>query len=227
MVGLSDLDFGPGLEIQKCVRDRFGSMINFSSSPSSREFFLVASVGRSAICLNCDSVALILKSCLGSVAKDFFVTHLSDLMFRFTVDTKSVFFDLWGANGPNWKREYHSWVSDQEKEWTTVSHSKKKSYVQVAKAADHFGRADRCDPPATSCLVFSRLDIPDDHALFSPQVEHSICESDDQGPVRGSRSGSETRSGSFQNFKLFGPDLDAQKCSLCFWCLTPGHVIVD
>lgn len=142
MAGLPDLDFAPGHEIQSEVRDLFGATISFSASPSSREFFLVASFSRSALRLNCDSVTLILQSCLGGIAKDFLVTHLSGLMFRFSVDSKSVgflmynlksfecaafsvFFALWGENGPNWRKEYRSRASNQEKEWVQVLHKKR------------------------------------------------------------------------------------------------------
>lgn len=65
MGGLSDLDFSHGLEFQCLVVERFGSTVSFSTQTSSRYFFLVASFGRSVIRLNCDSVALILQSCLG------------------------------------------------------------------------------------------------------------------------------------------------------------------
>ncbi|CAN6282755.1 unnamed protein product [Urochloa humidicola] len=118
MGGLSDLDFGPGLGIQRLVLDRFNSPVSFSPSFSDREFLLVASFGRSALHLNEDSVSLVLQSCIGGLAKDFNVVHLSGAMFRFSVSSKAVglliynlkhykcalfaiFFALWGNGGPN------------------------------------------------------------------------------------------------------------------------------
>ncbi|CAN6311657.1 unnamed protein product [Urochloa humidicola] len=95
MGGLSDLDFGPGLEFQSLVRDRFSSPVSFPPPPlgsSSSEFCLVASFGRSAIRLNVESVGLILQSCLGGVAHDFKVVHLSGFMCRFSLASKSVGF---------------------------------------------------------------------------------------------------------------------------------------
>ncbi|CAN6216915.1 unnamed protein product [Urochloa humidicola] len=71
MEGLSDLDFGPGRDLQKVILDLFSSSVSYSASPSSREFWLVASFGRSAIRLNVDSIGLILQAVLGGYAKDF------------------------------------------------------------------------------------------------------------------------------------------------------------
>ncbi|CAN6170069.1 unnamed protein product [Urochloa humidicola] len=92
MGGLSDLDFGPGLDIQRLVLDRFNFPVSFSSNSSSSEFFLVASFGRSALRLSEDSVSLILQSCLGGMALDFKVVYLAGSMYRFSVSSKSVGF---------------------------------------------------------------------------------------------------------------------------------------
>jgi hypothetical protein len=136
MAGLSDLDFAPGLHIQRVVEERFFSPVSFHPS-SSREFFLVVTFGRSAIRLIEDSVSLILQSCSGGVAKDFKVAHLSGMCFRFLVFSKSVgflvynlkfykcpkfaaFFDLWGDGGPNWIREHHRCLEESEASWTYV-----------------------------------------------------------------------------------------------------------
>lgn len=132
MVGLSDLDFTPGLEFQRQVSQRFGSSVSFTPSLSSQEFFLVASFGRCAIRLCPESVALILRSCLGGVSLHYNVRHLLGLMFRFSVNSKDVafmiarlksyscpifaiFFALWGANGPNWRKKFEIWSDILEK----------------------------------------------------------------------------------------------------------------
>lgn len=92
MGGLSDLDFSHGLEFQRLVVERFGTTVSFSHHTSSREFFLVSSFGRSAIRLNCESVTLILQSCLGGHEKDYNVIHLSDMMLHFSVNSKAIGF---------------------------------------------------------------------------------------------------------------------------------------
>ncbi|CAN6328738.1 unnamed protein product [Urochloa humidicola] len=127
MGGLSDLEFGPGLEIQRLVLDRFNSPVSFSPSLSDHQFLLVASFGRSTLRLNEDSVSLALQSCIGGVANDFNVVHLSGAMFHFTVSSKAIglliynlkyykcalfaiFFALWGNGGPNWFKDYALWL---------------------------------------------------------------------------------------------------------------------
>lgn len=223
-MGLSDLDFTPGLEIQKTIRDLFGATVNFSASSSSCEFFLVASFSRSALRLNCNSVAIILQSCLHGVAKDFLVKHISGLMFRFSVDSKSVgfliyhlksfdcaafsvFFALWGANGPNWRKEYRSWIVEQKNELVHVSYHKKKSYAQVARDLPA-GSSDSNRAHDSPASVFSRLHIPADHPLFSEPVRHDHAE----GPFPDPKP----KSGVSKNFKSSGSDLNARDCSLCF-----------
>jgi hypothetical protein len=59
-------------------------------------------------------------------------------MFQITVYSKAVgfminrlrsylchsftfYFHLWGFGGPNWQREYDSWLYEQDREWQTVS----------------------------------------------------------------------------------------------------------
>ncbi|CAO2189292.1 unnamed protein product [Urochloa humidicola] len=123
MTGLSDLDFDPGLVFQQQVRNRFASPVSFSPSPSSSEFWLVCSFGRSSIRLNEDSMGLILQSVFGGIDVDYKVMHLAGLMFRFSVISKNVglmiyrlnkylckhfaiFFALWSNGGPNWQHEY-------------------------------------------------------------------------------------------------------------------------
>lgn len=68
MAGLSDLDFGPGLEIERLVAQRFKCQVSIPSSSSDPSFLLVVSFGRS-------SVSLLLQSCIGGAARDFHVTH--------------------------------------------------------------------------------------------------------------------------------------------------------
>jgi hypothetical protein len=173
MDGLSDLDFSPGLEIQRIVKDHFSSSVSFQISPLSREFFLVATFGCSSILLNEDFVSLILQLCIGGSAKDFNIRFLSNMSFHFSLFSKvvgfmiyhlkfykcskfAVFFDLWGNGGPNWLREHRLWLSEQEASWMHVSgKARKKSFVEAVKTAQ---------PRTSPHSVFTRLDfskVPD------------------------------------------------------------------
>uniref|UniRef100_K3ZMM0 Uncharacterized protein n=1 Tax=Setaria italica TaxID=4555 RepID=K3ZMM0_SETIT len=137
MAGLSDLDFGPRLEIQLLVQERFSFLVSFSPTSSEPEFWLVASFGGSALHLNVESIGLILQSCLGGTALNFNVQHLSGCMFWLFVASKNVgflvyrlrshvcklfalFFALWGNGGPNWQWEHILWLKEEEDEWTHV-----------------------------------------------------------------------------------------------------------
>lgn len=85
MAGLSDLCFDPGVRFAALVSDRFGCPVSPSDPRSPLIFRLVVSFGRSAVRLNVDSVSLILQACLGGIAKEFNVSHLSAWMFSFCV----------------------------------------------------------------------------------------------------------------------------------------------
>ncbi|CAO2045116.1 unnamed protein product [Urochloa humidicola] len=180
MGGLTDLDFRSGLKFQDLIKERFSSSISFSASSSSPEFWLVCSFGRSTIQINVDSMSLILQSVLRGVAKDFRVQHLSNWMFRFSVNSKAVgfavchlksvlcsafnlFFALWGNGGPNWIKEYNKWCEEQDSEWTHISRkAKKNSYADVAK---------RSRPSVFSHLNFQN--VSDDKFKPSAVQSHS------------------------------------------------------
>lgn len=164
MGGLSDLDFGPGLELQYVICTRFSSSVSFSPSSSKSEFFLVASFGCSSIRLDANSVGLILQSCLGGIDVDYHVFHLSNWMYRFLVASKDVglliyrlksyackcfeiFFSLWGSSGPNWRKNYDDWIKEQEEEWTVFK--SKSSKVKQQSCVKQ--------------LVFHRLNFPDSY----------------------------------------------------------------
>ncbi|TVU13907.1 hypothetical protein EJB05_37343, partial [Eragrostis curvula] len=150
MVGLSDLDFLPGIHFQDLVVQRFGPSAVVSSSSPDGEFFLVASFSRSAIRINEDSASMILQSCLGGQAKDFRVSLLRDWCFRFSVSCKDIgfmvyrlgsvitkhfalFFALWSNGGPDSIRQKKIWDTIQDEEWHVVCNSKK-SYAAVVKS---------------------------------------------------------------------------------------------
>lgn len=169
MAGLSDLSFDPGINFASLVSTRFGCPVSPPKASSPSAFHLVVSFGRSAIRLNEVSVAMILQSCLGGVAKNFNVFFLSGWMFSFCVSCKqvgfmvynlksfacksfSVFFHLWGNGGPNWRKDYDLWLREQEAEWTVVGSKSKKSYAQVVRT-----------PPVNKKSTFLRLKFPDNY----------------------------------------------------------------
>ena len=182
MAGLSDLCFDPRIEFSLSVSQRFGCSVSPSPLLSTLAFLLVASFGRSTVRLNVDSVGLILQACLGGIAKDFRVYHLSGWMFRFSVSCKNVglmiyklksyscktfvvLFHLWSGGGPNWRKEYDLWRHEQESKWTTVGSRFKKSFAEVVRS------------PKKS--VFLRLNYPKDYGAslldqsFSTKQTHS------------------------------------------------------
>lgn len=95
MVGLSDLSFDPRAEFGLLVSHRFNYSVSPSPSSSVRPFVLIASFGCSTLCLNVDSVGLMLQASIGGVAKDFDVVHLSGWMFHFSVSCKEVGFMIY------------------------------------------------------------------------------------------------------------------------------------
>jgi hypothetical protein len=101
VMALSDLDFSPGLSLQKEVQARFGTSI--SPSHLSPGFILVASFSQSAIRINEDSAALILQSCLGGQAAKLRVGFLSGWFFHFEVSSKAVCFFIYGLKSFVWK----------------------------------------------------------------------------------------------------------------------------
>jgi hypothetical protein len=165
IVGLSDLDFGPGLDFQRLVQDRFASPISYAPSFTSHEFSLVVSFSHFASRLYEDSVGIMLQSFLGGIDKDFRVSHLSGYMFRCLVFSKEVgfmiyrlrsfkcamfdvFFVLWGEGVPNWCCELINWSYEEESKWFSPK-SPHKSYAQVVKQSPK--------------SVFKRISYPSDY----------------------------------------------------------------
>lgn len=92
MEGLSSLNFQRGVKFSVLISNRFGPSTSMTSSIPFYGFFLTASFTHSVICLNEDSISLLLQVVLGEVAKDFHVVHQSDQMFRFSVASKNIGF---------------------------------------------------------------------------------------------------------------------------------------
>jgi len=174
MAGLSDLDFGPGLEIEKLVGQQFSCAV--SPPPAAPGFLLVASFGRSSVRLNEDSVSLLLQSCLGGVAKDFNVVFLSGWMFRFSISCKKVgllvyqlknfsckifsIFFLWGNGGPNWTKDFAVWCQEHEAEWSIVGRKGKSLPMAGKKSYAEIVKSQRQSPQVS---IFKRLSFPSDY----------------------------------------------------------------
>jgi hypothetical protein len=94
-MALSGLDFSSGIRFTEHVRAKFGTAI--TPPPCATSFILVVSFSHSLVRLNEDSVALMLQSCLGGLAKDFCVEWLSSWCFNFEVRSKDVGFLIYGS----------------------------------------------------------------------------------------------------------------------------------
>lgn len=72
------------------VRRHFGSTVHFSSSASSKEFFLVVSFSSASFSLSEESVGVALQCCIGGDRNGFCVFQLSDHHFHFLVASSLV-----------------------------------------------------------------------------------------------------------------------------------------
>ncbi|CAO2170275.1 unnamed protein product [Urochloa humidicola] len=126
MASLSSIDYASGLAFQALVRERFGANSQVSSSSPDGDFFLVATISRSAVRVDADSVALFLQAALGGNAPNFRVLHLSGWTFRFSVHGKlvgimvhqlskfvcksfAIHFTLWRDGGPDSVKKKALW----------------------------------------------------------------------------------------------------------------------
>jgi hypothetical protein len=140
------LNFLHGVNFSKDVKNKFSS--NVHPSATSGHFIMVVLFGRSNFKLSEDRVGLCLEACLGGLCGDLKVSVLRDRVFSFCVANKQVafhivkmrsfscsqfkcFFHLWGHGGPNWQREFHLWKSENAKQWTLVSPSKRISQLAL------------------------------------------------------------------------------------------------
>jgi hypothetical protein len=84
------LDFSHGVTFSSNVRKRFGSTVH--PLGSSGHFYMVVFFGRAKFKLSEDSVGIALEASIGGLCDDFMVTQLSDRVFCFSVNAKSVGF---------------------------------------------------------------------------------------------------------------------------------------
>ncbi|KAM0906783.1 hypothetical protein ACQ4PT_016584 [Festuca glaucescens] len=142
---MPSLDLRSGLSLQRKIWSLFHCSV--ASSSSHREFFMVASFGRSKLRLDPSSVSHMLQACLGGIAHDIHVCFLRDRSFRFSVCNRQVgffinnlrsfkcvefvvHFFLWGNGGPNYVREFRLWEIEEENSWQTVG---RKTYLDAVR----------------------------------------------------------------------------------------------
>jgi hypothetical protein len=131
------LDFRRGIRFESDIRRKFGYNVSFVPGFRKREFYLVASFGRANFKLDIHTVSLALQACFGGVAAQFHVKILQARVFRFSVSTRAVGFEiynsgkfsekefdlfvhLWGNGGPNWLFEEKKYYKEQDSEWNLV-----------------------------------------------------------------------------------------------------------
>jgi hypothetical protein len=132
------LSFARGLKFKEDIVRKFGHEVNFSPGFCERPFFLVAVFGRTNFKLDNHTFSLSLQSCFGGSSSLFQVCNLRERVFRFTVSSRSVGFEiynlgkisekdfdlnifLWGNGGPNWGFEEKKYYKELEEEWTVVA----------------------------------------------------------------------------------------------------------
>jgi hypothetical protein len=159
------LNFDRGAKFESIIKTKFGHSVNFVPGFRRREFLLVVSFGRASFKLDIHMVGLALQSCFGGLASKFHVKFSSERVFRFSVASRSVGFEmyntgkfsesefeffihLWGNGGPNWKFEEKKFYKEQEKEWKVVQ--KKCSNLQKLSSPKKMARTS----------VFERLKFP-------------------------------------------------------------------
>jgi hypothetical protein len=113
------LSFARGLKFEEDIVRKFGHEVNLLPGSRKRPFFLVAAFGRTNFKLDNHTISLSLQSCFGGSSSLFQVCNLRERVFRFSVSSRSVGFEiynsgkisekdfdlhifLWGNGGPNW-----------------------------------------------------------------------------------------------------------------------------
>jgi hypothetical protein len=139
--------------------------VNFVPGFRKREFYLVASFGRANFKHDIHTVSLALQACFGGVDAQFHVKLLQTRVFRFSVSTRAVGFEiynsgkfsekdfdlfdhLWGNGGPNWLFEEKKYYKEQDSEWNLVMPKKRTVFERLSR------------PKSPKHSVFERLVFP-------------------------------------------------------------------
>jgi hypothetical protein len=135
------LNFEKGTKFSTAMLQKFGQSVNFVPGFRKREFFLVAAFGRANFKLNVHTVGVALQACFGGSAAKFHVTLLHERVFCFSVESRSIGFEiynagriledhfvvhfhLWGKGGPNWMFEENKFYQEEDASWNTISNKK-------------------------------------------------------------------------------------------------------
>ncbi|KAJ1288605.1 hypothetical protein BS78_02G100600 [Paspalum vaginatum] len=163
---LRGLDFSAGLEFERRIQEAFGKPINVPPLAHHLGFLLVVSFGRSKYRLTEESVGSLLQATIGGSADLFRVLYLSDRVFRFSVSSSQVGFEvyktigfscefyklsfhLWGSGGATWIRESLLFDKEESNSWQYVGSNNRKSNSAKSSTRRTF--------PLSKGSVFDRL----------------------------------------------------------------------
>lgn len=102
MASLLHWAFAPGLKFEELVHSRFGSLVHFSPSLGTKEFFLVVSFSSASFPLTVESVGIVLQCCIGGLAQGFNVHQLAKQNFHFSVASNRVGHFVYGLKDRIW-----------------------------------------------------------------------------------------------------------------------------
>jgi hypothetical protein len=153
------LNFDKGVCFKKDILNKFGSSVAFQPGFRKREFILVISFGQTSFKLDIHTVGLVLQACFGDPASRFRVSCLRERVFRFSVDSRALGFQiynagkvvdpifefhisLWGNGGPNWIIEERKFYREEEEYWKSVISPQKKN---LSFSTTSFSRGQNCD----------------------------------------------------------------------------------
>ena len=109
LVHFYKLDPSPGVDFSKMVRSLHGLPVTSSSPDDARGFWVIAFFARSKLKLDETNVGLILQSVLGGFATDFAVVEVKDWIFKFTVSSGEVIYNLGIISDASFKVSFHPW----------------------------------------------------------------------------------------------------------------------
>lgn len=249
---LPGLSLAPGLSIQREVRSSLGLPVSCAHLSAS-SFALVVAFGRCKFHLSADSVSLLLQATIGGSAPHFHVSQLGDRVFKFFVSSKPVgffvrnlrsfecnlfklSFHLWGRGGPDWRREWKLFVSEEEASWSKVGSKKslEKSFADVVRNIPLSGanRAPIGIKTAPKPNVFDRLSFPRVSVFdrLQPSAQNLQLEPSLVKAKASSSSGQGHFLAHMGCSRCLSPSHSRRNCSQpirCHACKGSGHVVVS
>jgi hypothetical protein len=178
------LEFSFGIALSKEIKRIFASTVH--PGKNAAHFTMVVSFGRSSFRLTEKSVGLALEAATGGYCGMLQVSFISERVYSFAVSNKDVafhilnkrsftcskfkcFFHLWGAGGPNWRREFHLWQKECAQEWTLISPNKRRTSLGVSALAKPKPKsAIKHSEPIRKKLVFAEKIHYEAHKGYAP-----------------------------------------------------------